>query len=66
MRELISWKQLRGATSIDQGKEYEYTYNLRLRPRASAERLVSELGNGAGNGAFRQVTMIAPENHLDL
>jgi uncharacterized membrane protein YhiD involved in acid resistance len=66
VRDMISWKQLRGATDIDRGKEFEYTYNVRLRSKVSAERLVSELGNGAGNGAFRQVTMIAPENHLDL
>ena len=65
-RDLISWKQLRGVTDVDHGQDYEYTYNVRLRSKASAERLVGELGNGASNGTFRQVTMIAPENHLDL
>lgn len=66
VRDLISWKQLRGVTDLDHGKDFEYTYNVRLRSKASAERLVGELGNGASNGTFRQVTMIAPENHLDL
>jgi uncharacterized membrane protein YhiD involved in acid resistance len=73
-RSLISWKQLRGATDIDHGSEFEYTYSVRLADRASPERIVNALraghgngnGNGHGHGGIRQVTMIAPENHLDL
>jgi uncharacterized membrane protein YhiD involved in acid resistance len=59
---LISWKQLRGATDLNQGQEFEYTYSVRLAPNAAPERVVSALSNGA----LRQVTIIAPENHLDL
>jgi uncharacterized membrane protein YhiD involved in acid resistance len=62
-QDLISWKQLRGATDVDSGKEFEYTYNVRLASKVAPERIVSEFGR---NGAVRQVTMIAPENHLDL
>jgi uncharacterized membrane protein YhiD involved in acid resistance len=61
---LISWKQLRGATDVDHGTEFEYTYNVRLARNATPERIVRSLSNG--KGAIRQVTMIAPENHLDL
>lgn len=61
-QELISWKQLRGATDIDHGQEFEYTFNVRLARKASAERVVGEFANGS----IRQVTLIAPENHLDL
>lgn len=59
---LISWKQLRGATDIDSGHDFEYTYSVRLASKTSPERIVSELSNGV----IRQVTMIAPENHLEL
>jgi uncharacterized membrane protein YhiD involved in acid resistance len=59
---LITWKQLRGATDLNSGAEYEYTYSVRLAPATSPERVLSTLGNGT----IRQVTMIAPENHLDL
>ena len=62
-QELIAWKQLRGATDVDAGKEFEYTYNVRLASKVSAERVV---GAFSGNGAARQVTMIAPENHLEI
>lgn len=62
-QDMISWKQLRGATDVDSGKEFEYTYNVRLASKASPEHVVNEFGK---NGAIRQVTMIAPENHLDL
>ena len=62
-QEMISWKQLRGATDVDSGKEFEYTYNVKMAPKASPERIVGEM---SGNGAVRQVTMIAPENHLEL
>ncbi len=62
-QDMISWKQLRGATDVDSGKEFEYTYNVRLASKASPEHIVSEFGK---NGTIRQVTMIAPENHLDL
>ena len=61
-RSLISWKQLRGATDVDHGGEFEYTYSVRLRSKATAERVVNELSNGVA----RQVSMIAPENHLDI
>ena len=59
---LIAWKQLRGATEIVPGGEVEYTYNVRLAAKASPERIISDLSNGT----MRQVTMIAPENHLEL
>ena len=59
---LLSWKQLRGATDIDHGKEFEYTYSVRLGSRATPEKLVSQLSNGV----IRQVTLITPENHLEL
>jgi uncharacterized membrane protein YhiD involved in acid resistance len=62
-QDLISWKQLRGATDVDSGKEFEYTYNVRLASRTAPERIVSEFSR---NGSVHQVTMIAPENHLDL
>jgi len=59
---LIAWKQLRGATDVDHGQDFEYTYSVRLAPRASAERIVGEFSNGV----IRQVTLIAPENHLEI
>lgn len=62
-QDLISWKQLRGVTDVDSGTEFEYTYNVRLASKVSPERIVGEFGK---NGTVRQVTMIAPENHLDL
>ncbi|MFQ5632890.1 MAG: DUF4956 domain-containing protein [bacterium] len=62
-QDLITWKQLRGATDINAGKEFEYTYNIKMAPKASPERVVGEMSS---NGAVRQVTMIAPENHLEL
>jgi uncharacterized membrane protein YhiD involved in acid resistance len=65
-RALIPWKQLRGATDLNQGSEFEYTYSVRLADKASPERIVGALSNGSGNGKLHQVTMIAPENHLDL
>jgi uncharacterized membrane protein YhiD involved in acid resistance len=61
-QELVAWRQLRSATDIDSGSDFEYTYSVRLAPRVSPERIVGELTNGS----IRQVTMIAPENHLDL
>jgi len=61
-QKLISWKQLRSATDIDSGSEFEYTYSVRLAPKVSPESVVS----GLSNGKIRQVTVIAPENHLDL
>ena len=61
-RDLISWKQLRSATDVDSGEDYEYTYSVRLASKATPERVVGSLANGR----FRQVTVIAPENHLDL
>ncbi|NIR49002.1 DUF4956 domain-containing protein [candidate division KSB1 bacterium] len=59
---LISWKQLRGATDIDHGKDFEYTYSVKLASKASPEKIVSELSNGV----VREVTLITPENHLEL
>lgn len=59
---LITWKQLRGATDLNAGSEYEYTYSVRLAENSSPEKVVGTLSNGV----IRQVTMIAPENHLDL
>lgn len=62
-QDMISWKQLRGVTDVDSGTEFEYTYNVRLASKAAPERIVGEFSK---NGGVRQVTMIAPENHLDL
>jgi len=59
---LVSWKQLRGATDVNGGQEFEYTYSVRLAPRATPERIVGELSNGV----IHQVTLITPENHLEL
>lgn len=61
-KELISWRQLRGVTDIAQGQDFEYTYSVRLASRASPERVATEFSNGVA----RQVTMITPENHLEL
>ena len=61
-QKLVSWKQLRSATDIDSGKDFEYTYSVRLAPKASPEGIVGEFTNGK----IRQVALIAPENHLDL
>jgi uncharacterized membrane protein YhiD involved in acid resistance len=62
-RDMVSWRQLRGATDVDSGKEFEYTYNVRLASKTAPECVIGEFGK---NEAIRQVTMIAPENHLDL
>ncbi len=59
---LISWKQLRGATDLNQGKDFEYTYSIRLAPKASPEHVVSAMSNGV----VRNVTIITPENHLEI
>ncbi|MCG8607912.1 DUF4956 domain-containing protein [bacterium] len=59
---LISWKQLRGATDLDHGKDFEYTYSVKLASKAKPESIVGELSNGV----MRQVTLITPENHLEL
>lgn len=61
---MIKWKQLRGATDVDHGKEFEYTYSVRLAGKATPERIIRGISNGSG--AFRQVTLITPENHLEL
>lgn len=63
-QQLVSWKQLRGATDLDSGTDFEYTYSVRLAPKASPESVVSGLANG--NGHIRQVQLISPENHLAL
>ena len=62
VQSLIKWKHLRGATELDNGKEFEYTYSLRFAAKASPEKLIGEITNGS----IRQVTLIAPENHLEL
>ncbi len=59
---MISWKQLRGATDIDQGNDFEYTYSVRLATKATPEKIIGELSTGA----IRNVTLITPENHLEL
>lgn len=59
---LIAWRQLRGVTDIAQGQDFEYTYSVRLASKASPERVATEFSNGVA----RQVTIIAPENHLEL
>lgn len=59
---LIKWKQLRGATDVDHGKEFEYTYSVRLANNTPPEKVVK----GISNGVCRQVTLITPENHLEL
>lgn len=61
-RDLVAWRQLRSATDVDSGSEFEYTYSVRLAPKASPERIVSDFSSSR----IRQVQMIAPENHLDL
>lgn len=61
-QQLIAWKQLRGVTDVDHGKDFEYTYSIRLAAEASPERIVGEFSNGIA----REVTMITPENHLEL
>jgi uncharacterized membrane protein YhiD involved in acid resistance len=60
---LVTWKQLRGATDADHGTEFEYTYNVRFASKASPEAVVSEISK---NNDISRVTLIAPENHLDL
>lgn len=59
---MVSWKQLRGATEITHGQDYEYTYSIRLAPKAVPERIVGAISNGVA----REVTLITPENHLEL
>jgi hypothetical protein len=62
-QQLVSWKQLRGATDVDTGHDFEYTYNVRLAAPVHPERVVSAFGGSTG---IRQVALIAPENHLDI
>ncbi len=59
---LIAWKQLRGATDVNQGKDFEYTYSIRLAHKASPESIVGAMSNGV----VRNVTIITPENHLEI
>ena len=50
---LISWKQLRGATEIEHGRDVEYTYNVRLASKASPESIIGRFSNrtsASGNG----------------
>jgi uncharacterized membrane protein YhiD involved in acid resistance len=60
---LVTWRQLRGATDADHGTMFEYTYNVRLDSKASPEAVVKELSRTEN---ISRVTLIAPENHLDL
>jgi uncharacterized membrane protein YhiD involved in acid resistance len=60
---MVTWKQLRGATDADHGTEFEYTYNVRFAAKANPETLVKEISK---NENISRVTLIAPENHLDL
>ncbi|MCE7938243.1 MAG: DUF4956 domain-containing protein [Chloroflexi bacterium CFX6] len=59
-RDLVAWKQLRGATDI--GDDFEYTYSIRLAPKVAPERVVTALRGDVA----REVTLITPENHLEL
>lgn len=61
-RELITWRQLRGVTDLNQGMSFEYTYSVRLAPSVNPERIAGELSNGVA----QNLTMITPENHLEL
>lgn len=61
-QQLIAWKQLRGVTDVDHGQDFEYTYSVRLASKANPERIVGEFSNGIA----RDVTLITPENHLEL
>lgn len=58
---LLSWKQLRGATKMG-GELVEYTYAVRLAPRASAEQVLHALSGDL----VQDVTLITPENHLEI
>lgn len=62
-QQLVTWKQLRGASNVGSGQEFEYTYNVRLAPAAAPERIVSAFSH---SDTIRQVALIAPENHLDI
>lgn len=62
IQSLIKWMQLRGATELNNGSDFEYTYSLRFADKAAPEKLIGEISNGS----IRQVTLIAPENHLEL
>jgi uncharacterized membrane protein YhiD involved in acid resistance len=62
-RKLVAWRQLRGAADVDSGGEFEYTYSVRLAPATAPERIVNAFSTSNG---IRQVTLIAPENHLEL
>jgi uncharacterized membrane protein YhiD involved in acid resistance len=59
---MVAWKQLRGATEIVHGQDYEYTYSIRLTSKAVPEQIVGTISNGVA----REVTLITPENHLEL
>ncbi len=60
-RSLVGWKQLRGATRLS-GPETEYTYTIRLAQGASAEQVV----NALTGDVLHDLTLITPENHLEL
>lgn len=59
-RDLVAWRQLRGATDI--GDDFEYTYSIRLAPKVAPERVATALRGDVA----REVTLITPENHLEL
>jgi uncharacterized membrane protein YhiD involved in acid resistance len=62
-QQMLAWKQLRSASDSNGAGEVEYTYNVRMAGQASPDRLVGALSE---KGGLSQVTLIAPENHLDV
>ena len=61
-QKLVRWRQLRSANDVDSGKEFEYTYNIRLASKATPERIVREFAVGK----IHQLSVIAPENYIEL
>ena len=57
----IAWHQLRGATTLKAGQT-EFTYSIRLAPRAQPEQVVATLRGDL----VHDLTLIVPENHLEL
>jgi uncharacterized membrane protein YhiD involved in acid resistance len=61
-KKLLSWKQLRGATELPGESEFEYTYSVRLAPKVAPEKIITSMSNGN----IGKITMITPENHLEI
>lgn len=61
-QKLIKWKQLRSVTDVDSGTEYEFTYSIKLASGASPEKIVASFNKET----IRNISVIAPENHLEL